>query len=344
MPILGAIGILANTIVITALTRSEELSAHFFNWLLTVVTIIDSLFLACGIYEAIRQNLDDSPFMDLIHVTIIYPFRSMLMLASIYMIVLLAYERHKAVSTVTAYEGNVNRMSHPWWHLMKYVMPVISGSIIFYLPKFWELKLKYSTLEASVNATYTEQQNISNKSSGPEIIFTPFRHNRYYVLWYVTIGCTFVTSILPFSLLVYLNSKVYFGLQRFIVRRRTLIPLREDKNTPSTNQRTVPKESHTTVLFLMVSVFFVCNILRLILNISEIINHENERKASENECLGVYYWMLIATVISNTLVYLNSSVNLFVYCIANPRLREILMTTMIRPTYDYVAKLVSQFW
>ena len=344
MPILGAIGILANTIVITALTRSEELSAHFFNWLLTVVTIIDSLFLACGIYEAIRQSLVESPTMDLIHVTIIYPFRSMLMLASIYMIVLLAYERYKAVSTVTAYEGNVNRIPHPWLHLMKYVMPVITGSIIFYLPKFWELKLKYSTLEASFNATYTEQQNTSNKSSGPEIIFTPFRHNRSYVLWYVTIGCTFVTSLLPFLLLVYLNSKVYFGLKQFLVRRRTLIPVRQDKTTPSTNQRTAPKESHTTVLFLMVSLFFVCNILRLILNISEIINHENERRASENECLGVYYWMLIASVISNFLVYLNSSANLFVYCIANQRLREILMTTMIRPTYDYATRLVQQFW
>ena len=328
-------------IVIAAITRNAELSKHFFNWLLAAVTISDSLFLGCGFFEAIRLYFYESLTMDLIHVTIIYPFRSMLMLASIYMIVLLSYERYKAVTT-PLYEGDVDKMLHPWLHFMRYVMPVILGAILYYLPKFWEQELKYSTIHGSNNSTQMRQQNISNITA-PQIVFTPFRHNRSYVLWYVTLGHTIVTSLIPFSLLVYLNGRVYFRLKTFLLRRSTLRRVKVDQMGPSTNQVAKPKESHTTVLCLMVCVFIGCYILRLILNISEIINHENERKANENGCLGVHYWMLITTVLSNFLIHLNSGANLCVFGLANPKLREILMNTMIRPAYQCIVQTFVQF-
>ena len=335
---MASIGIPANMIVIAAITRNAELSKHFFNWLLVAVTVIDSLFLGCGFFESIRLYFHESHTMDLIHVTIIYPFRSMLMLASIYMIVLLSYERYKAV-TNHLYEGDVNKMLHPWLHFMRYVMPVILGAILYYLPKFWEQELKYSTIHGSNNST----QNTSNITV-PQIVSTSLRHNRSYVLWYVTLGHTVVTSLIPLSLLVYLNVRVYFRLKKFLQIRSTLRHRRVAQIGPSTNQRDKPKESHTTVLCLMVCVFIGCNIMRLILNISEIVNHENERKANENGCLGVHYWMLIATVLSNFLIHLNSSANLCVFCLANPKLREILMTTMIRPTYQCIAQKFCLFW
>ena len=339
---MASIGIPANMIVIAAITRNPELSKHFFNWLLVAVTVIDSLFLGCGFFESIRLYFHESPTMDLIHVTILYPFRSMLMLASIYMIVLLSYERYKAVTTYL-YEGDVNKMLHPWLHFMRYVMPVILGAILYYLPKFWEQELKYSTIHGSNNSTQMKQKNISNITVA-QIVFTPFRHNRSYVLWYVTLGHTVVTSLIPFSLLVYLNVRVYFRLKDFLQRRSTLRRRGVDQMGSSTNQRARPKESHTTVLCLMVGVFIGCNITRLVLNISEIVNHENERKANENGCLGVHYWMLIATVLSNFLIHLNSSANLCVFCLANPKLREILMNMMIIPTYQCIRQKFHQFW
>ena len=341
--ILASIGIPANMIVVAAITRNAELSKHFFNWLLAAVAVIDSLFLGCGFFEAIRLFFHESPTMDLIHVAVIYPIRSMFMLASIYMIVLLSYERFKAVTT-PLYEGDVTKMLHPWLHFMRYTMPVILGAILYYLPKFWEQELKYSNIHGSKNSTQMQQQNISNITV-PQIVFTPFRHNRSYVLWYVTLGNTVMTSLIPFSLLVYLNLRVYFRLKIFLQRRSTLRLRRVDQSRPSTNQRAKPKGSQNlTVLYLMVCVFIGCNIMRLILNISEILIYENERKANENGCLGVHYWMLIATVLSNFLIHLNSSANLCVFCLANPKLREILMNTMIRPTYQCIAQELCQFW
>ena len=337
--ILASIGIPANMIVVAALTRNAEISKHFFNWLLTMLIVIDTFFLACGMFEAIRLICDEPATMTILYVAIIYPICSTLMFASISMTVLLAYERYKAVTT-TLYEGNVNNIPHPWLHLMRFVTPVIGVVILYTLPKFWELELDSLTIHGSNNSTQNLHQNISNIAA-LEIVFSPLRLNRSYVLWYITIGTTLMTNILPLSLLVYFNSKIYFGLKRFSEIRRHL---RTDTEVPSTNQPTRQKEPNTTVLLVMICMYLSCNILRLILNISEMISYETQRKSNKIGCFGTHYWMLIATIISTFLVYLNPFANLFAYVIANSELREILITTMIRPAYECIANNFPRLW
>ena len=143
---MGIICVSANCITIGTLARNKELSSYFFNWLLTTLTILDSMFLACGAYDAIRNQFLTSSYLvlDQMHVSFIHPFRSMLMVSSIYMMIALSYERYKAVSGTTTYQGNINDILHPWQQLFQYVSPVIIGSIVFYIPKFWELELVYS--------------------------------------------------------------------------------------------------------------------------------------------------------------------------------------------------------
>ena len=304
-----------------------------------MLIVIDTLFLACGMFEAIRLICDEPATMTLIYANIVYPVCCMLLHASIGMTVLLAYERYKAL-TITLYEGNVNHMPHPWLHLMKFVTPVICGVILYGLPKFWELELKSLTIHGSNNSTQNPHQNISNIAE-LEIVFSPLRQNRSYILWYITIGTTFMTNILPFSILVYFNSKIYFGLKRFSEMRRHLST---DTEAPSTNQPTRQKEPNTTVLVVMICMYLSCNILRLILNIWEMISYETQRKSKENGCLGTHYWMLIATTISNFVVFLNPIANLFAYVIANSKLRKILITTMIRPAYECIANNFPRLW
>ena len=328
--ILGLIGVLANCIAIATLTRNKELSSYFFNWLLTTLTILDTMFLACGAYEAVKTHFTHSYIMNYLHVEFIHPVRSMLMVSSTYMMIVLSYERYRAVSGTTAYQGNVNDILNPWRHLMTYVVPVLLGSIIFYLPKFWELELAL-VQDPMLNTTIA---NVTNSSSVMDITFTgrivstPLRHNSSYVLWYVTILNTLMTSVVPFAALVYLNIKIYLGLQRILDRRRTLrMRVREQPESATYHERVKRNESQTMLLLLIVCVFLFCHALRFVLNMAEIITHESERKATENGCFGVQYWMLIAAIFSNFLVYLNSSANLFVYCIANEHLRGILINS-----------------
>ena len=337
--IVGFIGTLANSIAIIILTRYKELSAYFFNWLLTVLAIIDNIFLTCGVYEAVRQHFYQSSLMDHIYAGFLHPFRSMIMVSSIYMIVVLSYERHKAVSGTTRYQSTVNEILNPWRHLIMYVGPVIIGSILFYVPKFFELEMKSFIVEPSTNVSelkMTMEPNTGVEMSS-KLAFTPLRHNKIYVLWYVTIFNAVMTSGVPFLCLVYLNVKIYFGLKKIRQRRCSLIS-NDQTNRARTNV------SQATVLLTIVSIFVLCHVLRLILNIAEIINHENERKASNNGCLGVKYWMFIATVLSNFLVIVNSSTNLFVYCIVNKVFRDILIKTISSALVSLKEKLGISCW
>ena len=338
--VMWLIGVLANCIAIAALTRNKELSSYFFNWLLTTLAILDSMFLTCGAYDAIRQHLYQSYYMDYTHVILIHPLRSMLMVSSIYMLVVLSYERYKAVSEATTYQGNINEIFNPWCHLGKYLMPVLIGSTLLCIPKFFEQEISYRTITASANLT--SGINVTTKTIS-EIGFAQIRHNRAYVLWYVTVLNTLVTSIVPFLSLVYLNSKIYLGLQQVFVRRSTLRSSFRAQR-PAATERIRRNEYQTTVLFLIVWVFLFCHVLRLILNIAEIINHENERKANDYRCLGVKYWMLVTTVLSNFLLYVNSSINLFVYCIANEHLRGILGKNITSISQYTKKKALLVFW
>lgn len=122
-------GVIANSIAIVILTRYKELSAHFFNWLLTATAINDNIVLASSIFVAIGKHFYRSSLHDYVYVTFIYPLRSISIFASIYMMVLLSYERYKAVTRATRYEGNVLEMVSPWLRLFTNIGLVLLGSI-----------------------------------------------------------------------------------------------------------------------------------------------------------------------------------------------------------------------
>ena len=335
--IFGLIGILANCVFIRILTRHKEVSLYFFNWLLTVLAVIDVIFLMCGVYEAIRQHFYQSYVMDHVYAGVVHPFRSMLMVSSIYMLIVLSYERFKAVCGTPTYQRTVKEMPNPWSHLFFYVGPVVSGSILFYIPKFWELEMKSSVVEPTMNMS--EVKNTSEIYKETEIVvselaFTPLRHNKIYVLWYVTILNTVMTSLLPFVLLVYLNLQIHHAIKRFHVRRSTRRTSKRTRQSYNVGQ--------AIVLLIIVCVFAFCHILRFVLNIAEIINHENERKANSAGCVGVKYWMFVATLLSNFLIIVNSSANLFVYCIGSKDFRGILISTMLS-TFMSIKQKLSTF-
>ena len=348
--ILGVIGVLANCITIATLTRNKELSSYFFNWLLTTLTILDSMFLACGAYDAIKRLFLTRSYhvLDQLHVSVIHPLRSMLFVSSIYMMIALSYERYRAVSGTTTYQGNVNDILHPWHQLFKYVFPVIIGSVIFYIPKFWEYKIIYQPILDYSNLTNhsTVSPNVSIQYQH-HMIFTPIRHNKNYVLWYLTILNSLMTSVVPLVALVYLNIKIYRGLQRIFQRRRTLTnrnrSCSREPQSVSYHERVKRNESQTVVLLLIVSVFLLCHSLRFVLNIAEMVNHENIVKATEKQCMGIPYWELVGAVFSNFLLYANSSANLFVYCIANEHLRVVLLESL-RVMLEGVKHIFCWYW
>ena len=323
--LVGILGIIFNTVAIVTLVGHNELSRHFFNWLLTVLAVVDNIFLATSISEAIRQHFYQSSLHDYVYGAFLHPFRSMIMFASIYMIIVLSYERYKVISNPVVYQTNIDEMSNPWLSLLKYIGPLVIFSIVFYLPKFWELQVNEVVREVSVQRNEFSENNTHIKEdiilkSSTTINETSLRHNKIYVLWYVTIFNVVMTSAIPLILLAYLNAKVYYGL-KYIQKSRVNLRATSTDLLERANQNV----SQGIVLLSIVCVFVFCHVLRLILNISEVINHERERNAYENGCFGVEYWMFIATTLSNFLILVNSSINFFIYCLVNKTFKALFL-------------------
>ena len=81
-------------------------------------------------------------------------------------------------------------------------------------------------------------------------------------------------------------------------------------------------------LFAVVICFVICNLLRILLNIDELVIFKMAQASEQNGCLGFQYWSLFAVSISKFLLALNSSGNFFIYCITSSEFRKTFVTLL----------------
>ena len=94
-----SVGLLANGLSIPVL-RAKDLYTSTFNRLLIVLAINDIFYLTFALAESIRSDLEIDTGD--VHTTVfahgLYPFHNIMLCLSIYMTVILAMERYRAVS------------------------------------------------------------------------------------------------------------------------------------------------------------------------------------------------------------------------------------------------------
>ena len=139
------IGLFANTVSIPVL-KTKDLYQSTFNRLLIVLAIIDNLYLMFAFLECIRSEIKAATG-DL-HTTLfayaLYPLHNVMLCLSIYMTVILAMERYRAVTKPIDYH-TVMVSGRQWQRVFHYVIPVVVFSLVFNMPKFFELE----TMEVS---------------------------------------------------------------------------------------------------------------------------------------------------------------------------------------------------
>ena len=143
--IICLIGLISNFIAIPVL-KSKTLYKSTFNRLLIVLAICDNAYLLLAISECIRQELNmtiDSH--NVFFVYFLYPIHNIVLCLSIFMTVGLAKERFKAISDPIDYHA-IMVSGRQWQRVFKYVLPVFAMSVLFNLPKFFELKIEYIDL------------------------------------------------------------------------------------------------------------------------------------------------------------------------------------------------------
>jgi hypothetical protein len=85
---------------------------------------------------------------------------------------------------------------------LKYLLPVISLSVLFNIPKFFEAEISFDG--SQLNSTEIQL---------PTIDITSLRKNPDYAIYYHNWARLAVLGIVPFVMLVYFNTKIYNDLQ-----------------------------------------------------------------------------------------------------------------------------------
>ena len=241
------------------------------------------------------------------------------------MTVVLSLERFLAVTNPIKHRNR--EIGRSWFLLfLKYISPAFIISFFVYgTPLFFAFKMEERSLENTIiNNTSGQPSNSSlNPHETVHCISAWLRLDKLYVMAFNNIGTFIITGAIPFLLLLILNCKIYITI-------RQASEIQKDLNVSYSGRNRMSKkiqEAHgrkterlqSMVLFGIIISFFICHILRVILNLEEMIYFEelNELAVMEEKlkvrCIGVQFWTVIARDISHLLLQVNSSINFFIY-------------------------------
>ena len=226
---------------------------------------------------------------------LVWPILMMTQMSTVWLTVLVSIERYIAICypLKSAFMCTLPKVR-------RCVLAIFFFSILYNIPRYFEHTLH---------------------ETGAYMIKSEISENVVYRYLYMCILYSLVLFLIPLVLLILLNAKLVFALQRGKKQWQTL-------------QVRQKKEQHLTIIPLtIVLVFFLCGTPALVVNIIEAM-----RPHIESE--GFIQFL----VVSNLLVVLNSAANFIIYCLLGKKFRNKLCDICkchCRPSYRVVHQLVS---
>jgi len=290
----GSLGILGNItcIIIFALKSSPK----SFHYLMLWLAIFDSLYIVSSlmlfgiptVYSGIRG---ESWYAHL--VPVLLPLAQVGLTGSIYLTVSISVERYTTVV-------------HPFFKLVHnwpstvYILPTVAFTLLYNIPRFFELKTRTVTCTEDVARVH----NCSLNTSETHVVATDFRRDINYRQIYNVYLNIIVHGLIPLVALLFMNISVYRNLNKYshLVEGRSSIL--------KTTEITLAKIS-----CLIVAVFVVCHSIRWIPNIYEI------QQGAVGKSIHWPPWVYCTQYLSHLLTVINSSVNFYIYCYKQYRSR-----------------------
>ena len=287
--------------------------------------------------------------------------------ASTFMTVAIAHERYLAIRDPLKYSEDKKKPKVQNRRLHLYIFVVLVISVVFNIPYFMDLEVKYVDFPIYPNATKSNstylfdgnhhnvtisnitrnanQVTTSNRSNArliPVLGYTTLGKHPYYLTYYRNFTRLIVSGIVPFVLLIFFNTSIYLAMKKNMLRRRRL-----SSNLPHLTQRLASiRQIASTAAVANPSIISGTNILANI-----------KRKDEENLSMGFVVIVTaflfchslkfvlnfydgvfglvgltsayrIASYFSNFLVILNSAINTVIYCIMNTKFRNHFMGAM----------------
>ena len=115
-------------------------------------------------------------------------------------------------------------------------------------------------------------------------------------------------------------------MKKFKRRRPSSRKLSKAKESTTKCLSNNPNENNeqSIIIFALVITFVSCHILRVILNVQEMVNFEWKFKEIAVGCFGVRFWAMILIPVSEFLLLTNSSANFFIYYFFHKDFRSLL--------------------
>ena len=267
--------------------------------------------------------------------------RNIFMFSSVYMTVVLAFERYQAITNPVKYRSKMVGTSMNS-HLISNVVPGFSFAVVYYIPKFLDLYVGEEKdcmdMEIQANNHNVSQRNDlepnlnRNCSITHVLIPTPLRLHPQYIFWYIIISNLTLTALLPSFVLIYLNARIVTSLKEFKDRKKCIktsnslnASVAETNKQTNSTKNTKTDLKKTFILFGIVILFVLCHSLRVALNVNEFIEIAAQKVESNGEvCRTEGMWKEYAGPFNQLLVIVNSSLNFFIYVFFDNAFQQVL--------------------
>ncbi|XP_023344148.1 FMRFamide receptor [Eurytemora carolleeae] len=315
MAFVGVIGIIGN--ILGFIRFSVKSADKNFHQLMKMLAVFDFIYIFTTLYlfsipHIYPQLTTYDAYIEIIPFGL--PLAQIGLTGSIYCTVAIAVERYTIVC-------------HPFfkfsaeWKARMYLIPIVVFSLLFNLPKFFELTTEYDYInkegfknltdkfnqtEFSLeNLTAEDWINFQNETLGQRLSLIPtrLRSNQTYIQVYLTYLNLFIHGVIPILALLILNIRIYFRIKSLV----------------STNFLQGPSKRElalTQVSLVIVAVFLVCHGVRWIPNLWELSHTQEGQEMSE---IVWPAWITKTVQVSHVLTVLNSSVNFYIYIVKQYR-------------------------
>ncbi|CEF60422.1 G protein-coupled receptor, rhodopsin-like family and GPCR, rhodopsin-like, 7TM domain-containing protein [Strongyloides ratti] len=282
-------------VIITCVTRPKIYI--YFTW----ITLCDTalLIFAFLMYGAPTIGSEKYEYFNAPFTPIIYTFCNTTMVASVWLMCALMYDRYRALTSKLNVALSIKSVKEKEIHKM--LALVFLSSLIYTLPRFFELKVIYKEIEPNVSSSEFYINENDNIQIIPIPVQTDLVRNNFYMIGYRVIGGFLFYSLIPYIILFGTSTKISIELHKTAKRRQKML----STSLSNKNISNVTSESNR-ILFAVMAKFLISRLMPTILDVIECL-------VGADSFNNDHYYVSLFIDISNFIIVVASGTNFFIF-------------------------------
>ena len=247
-------GLIMNTLTMIILCSMPEWK-HMMNYLLTLLLLINNLFLITQVINILVYNFNVNELMMIIP-NIVYPMEKTILTMGVFCTIGLAHQAYLITWDHDQYRNMSSSLESLKKRTLAYAIPIVFISAVINIPRWFSYKLK------------TNQFNYEKTK-------TTLKTNFFYIVYYENFVLNILTVCVPITLLVFFNWSVHKlikewhqGIESSLSTSQLNVSL-GNKESKERKKLAVRSKPQTNILIIIIFLFIACNFPRCILKFSD---------------------------------------------------------------------------